>query len=77
MIKEKNNNIDYIEIDIGRPTFHTEEEMEYFKRFHDFVKNSKCKISINSVFNFIDELLREGKMYSGGRMKYMFWVETK
>ena len=77
MIVVKEEEKEYICVDIGRPDFYNDEMRDNYLKLHNFIKNTECNILVNNAFYFVDDLLEQGSGYSGGGMKYMFWLESK
>lgn len=59
-----------------RPTFYTDEDRDFWRKFHNLIRNSSIEISINGAFKFVDDLLVANSGYGGGGFAYMFWFHN-
>ena len=64
-------------VDIGRPEFSNDKEMDQWISVHEWIKNSDVEMKVNGAFDFVDNCLNERQGYLGGGMKYMFWFKTE
>ncbi len=64
---------------VGRPDIFNEEDRQFWKFFHDQVKNSEIPVAINGLWNFFENMLNseEFQGYGGGGMKYVFGFKTQ
>jgi len=77
MLELKEENVNYVEVNIGRPDLFCDEDRKIYKTLHDFIKYSDCRVVVNNAFNFVDNLIVSNSDYGGGGMKYCFWFITE
>ena len=68
---------DFVYIDIGRPSFTTDTEREWWLGFHNWVEETEIPIMINQVFFRTLDLLEKGGSTLGSGYKYYFAVHTQ
>lgn len=64
-------------VDIGRPTFYTDEHRDFYKKIFDVIENSPIAIVVNGMYNRVREMLYAGSGYGGGGFAFCFWFATK
>ena len=60
-------------VDIGRPSFTNETQIEFWKKFHTWVQEGPVSMITSSVFWDMVAMLEKGQFYMGGGFKYCFW----
>lgn len=73
----KEENKEYLAINIGRPDILNEDQMEMWKQFQSYVKITPLRIVVNNAYPFIDGLIMANQYYSGDGHSYTFWLETQ
>jgi hypothetical protein len=77
MIVEKDEETEYLAINIGRPDIHDNGDMERWTNFQRFIHETDMPIVVNNAFNYIDGLIEANQFYDGGGFAYTFWLENE
>lgn len=64
-------------IDVGRPSFTTDDQRLFYKQFFDLIETSSYPIIVNGVYPWMREMVEQGKSYLGGGFSFCFWFATK
>jgi hypothetical protein len=59
-----------------RPTITCDEERQFWKEMHSYIKDCDYPIIVSNAFWFIEKILEEKGGYAGGGFKYYFWFDT-
>lgn len=77
MIVMKDDNKEYLAINIGRPNLLNENDMKRWTSFQHYVKITELRIVVNSVYPVIDGFIQANQYYSGDGHSYTFWLESQ
>jgi hypothetical protein len=64
-------------IDVGRPSFFTDDVRQWWQRFFNFVETSNIRIQVNSVYDTMHDYAFNNGCYGGGGFSFCFWFLTK
>ena len=76
IIKETFDNL-FI-VDTGRPSFFNQEQADFWRDFHTWIKETDMEIVVSGAFHMVDEMLEEEDAgYGGGGFRYYFGLKNQ
>jgi hypothetical protein len=64
-------------IDLGRPSFTTDETRELLKSFFQFVRETDIPLMINGMHHTIESMVNNGTSYMGGGFAFCYFFRSK
>ena len=65
-------------VDTGRPSFFNNEQVDEWREFHKWIKETDVEIVVSSAFHMVDKILEEPEPgYGGNGFKYCFGLTTR
>jgi hypothetical protein len=64
-------------VDVGRPSFLSNESCEWWQKFFNYVETTNLKIQVNSLYNEMRKYAFENNRYLGGGFSFCFWFSSK
>jgi hypothetical protein len=64
-------------IDLGRPSFTTDETRELLKSFFQFVRETDIPLMVNGMHDTIESMVNNGTSYLGGGFGFCYYFRSK
>lgn len=63
-------------IDIGRPSFYSDDDCAWWRKFFEFVETTPTKVHVNPVYSSMRECAYNNGRYGGGGFGFCFFFES-
>lgn len=64
-------------INIGRPSYYTNEDFKNWSAFFDYVEESDILIGVNAIYYDMKQMCKARQGYGGNGFQFCFWFDAK